>query len=383
MTLAVDLGSVALKTATDNGVTSIDTPPGGPRAAVRAVFAAGGPRGGCCVAVPDVWLTPDAVSASAREDVRHECEDVAGSGPVIWTGQLAAVAALTAKQRGDGRYLVCDTGGGGVRAGVFVVSDGTVEVIAVHAAQGGGWRDFDGSLRSATGGRLPATWYEQAVGQERRAAMVLEDAAAAPEESAGTRVYRISGSGGSVDLTARQVIDGFAPTLERLRTAIGAIIGDGLPSHVVLVGGLSWLPLAARAVAAATGAEPLAAGLEAAARGALLFAGGEARLALPEGCLPVTVPTHRIRNGLLEEFSVTLPWTEPFGTLPDGGLRIERNELTVTVGGQSRTVPLPGMVAGQHRVGVRPTWPGPGVLVVRPVAGDNVHIVPLAAVVAA
>lgn len=377
MTLAVDLGALTVKIATDDEVASVPAPSGGPRAGIRAALATASPRGGFCVALPDAWLTGDVTGASLQEDVRHECEDVAGAGRVTWTGQLAAVAALTAKQRGRGRYLVCDIGGCGVRAGMFRVGDGNVEILATHTADGGGWRDFDAAIRSGVDARLPATWYEQAAGQERRASMVFEDAAAFPEESGDTRVYRLSGPADHIDLTARNVIDSFTSTLRRLRAAIGAVIGTGSPEGVVLTGGLSWLPLAARAIVDAVGASPVVAGLDAAARGALLFARGEARLAPPAECQTVTLPAHRICNGLLEEFSVTLPWTAPFATLPGGVLAIDRDELELTVAGQSRRARLHGLVPGPHRIGVRPTWPGPGVLVVRPVIGDSAHVVSL------
>ena len=364
--------------AAGDEVTAVPAPVGGPRAGIRAALAAARTRGGLCLAVPETWLSGEVTGASELEDVRHECEDLAEAGPVTWTGQLAAVAALTAQQRGHGRYLVCDVGGSGVRAGIFVVSDGTVGIVATHAAEGGGWRDFDTAIRARVPAELPGTWYEQAAVQERRASMVLEDAAHAPDDIGDTRVYRISGSSGDTDLTARDVTDSFAPTRQRLRAAIAAVREAGAPGTVVLTGGLSWLPLTARAVAEAAGAPPFLASLDAAARGALLFAGGEARLTPPAERPAVTVPVHAIRDGLLEEVSVPLPWTAPFAALPDGALLIDRDELDLTVAGQPRTARLPGLAPGPHRVGVRPTWPGAGVLVVRPVRGDRAHVVPLA-----
>ena len=378
--VAFDIGTLTIKIATGERVIPVPAPSGGPRAAIRAALAAAGSRGGCCVAVPEAWLTGDADGASGQEDVRYECEDVAGAGPVTWTGQLAAVAALTAQERG--RYLVCDVGGSGVRAGLFGVADGTVSIEATHAEDGGGWRDFEAAIRSGLPAGLPDTWYEQAVMQEDRASMVLADAAAAPEEFGDTRVYRISGPAGDVDLTARRVIDSFAPTRHRLQAAIQAVTGAGRPDGVVLTGSLSWLPLAAQAIAAAVGTAPEVTGCDAAARGALLFARGEVRLAPPDDTQTVTLPAHYIRDGLLEEFSVTLPWTAPFAALPDGALTIDRDELELMVAGQPRTARLHGLVPGPHRVGVRPAWPGPGVLVVRPVTGDSAHVVPLASLTA-
>ena len=149
MSLAVDIGALTVKVASDQEVTTIPAPSGGPRRGIRAALAAQSQRGGFCVAVPDAWLAGDVAGAGRQEDVRYECEDVAGTGPVVWTGQLAAVAALTAGQHGRGRYLVCDLGGSGVRAGMFDVSDGTVQIVSTHTADGGGWADFDAAIRSA------------------------------------------------------------------------------------------------------------------------------------------------------------------------------------------------------------------------------------------
>lgn len=378
MSLAADIGTLTVKVATGEGVTSLPAPPGGPRAAIRAALAAASPRSGLCVAVPDAWLTGEAAGAALLEDVRHECEDQAGAGPVTWTGQLAAVAALIVKARGGGRCLVCDAGGDGVRAGTFDVSGPQVKIVATQAAAGGGWRDFDALIRSTVPAGLPATWFEQAAGQGRRARIVLGDAAESPEELQDARVYRISGAGADLDLTARQLIDSFAPTAERIRDCVRAVTSARAPDVVVLTGGLGWLPLAARAIAGVAEATPMVTGVDAAARGALLFARSEALLAPPAACPAVTLPTHRIRDGLLEEVGVTLTWTEPFADLPGGALMIERSELELTVAGQPRVARLSGLAPGPHRVGVRPSWPGPGVLVVRPVTGDGAHIVPLA-----
>ncbi|HEX6526319.1 MAG TPA: hypothetical protein VF070_40840 [Streptosporangiaceae bacterium] len=377
MTLGIDIGTLTVKVATEDGVTAVPAPSGGPRAGIRAALAAVGPRG-LCVAVPDAWLTGTMVGASLQEDVRYEIEDLAGAGPVVWTGQLAAVAALVAERRGSGRYLVCDVGGAAVRVGLFKASDGGIEVIATHTADGGGWRDFDAAMRSGTPAGLPDTWYEQAAGQESRANVVFADAVASPEEFGETRVYRISGPSGHIDLTASHVIDGFAPTLRRLWAGIKAVSDAGPAEGVVLTGGVGWLPLAVRALTDATGITPVAAGLDAAARGALLFARGEIHLIPSAERQEVALPAHQTRDGLLEEVSVILPWTAPFATLPGGALTIDREELELTVAGRSRTARLHGLLPGPHRVGVRSTWPGPGVLVVRPVAGDGAHVVPLA-----
>lgn len=424
MTLAVDIGTLAVTIATDEAETAIAAPAEGGRAAVRAALAAARSAGEqfpgrVCLAVPEAWLSGDAAGAGRQEALRHECEDAAGTGQVTWTGQLAAVAALAARDRGrGGRYLVCDAGGSGVRAGLVAVSGSaspgpapsglTVEILASQAA-GGGWRDFDAAVRAGLpadeSASLPGDWAWQAASgrQARRAALVLADALAEPGEFGDTRVYKITGARGDVSLTASHLIDAFAATLRALDAAIEAVSGgpvsggpvpgdpvpggaasggtasgESPPDAVVLTGGLGWLPLAARAVADATGSPPEVTGPGAAARGALLFARGEALLAPPARCPEVTVPASRVRDGLLEEVDVPLPWTEPFAPMPPGGLTIDAERLDLAIDGHPRVARLPGLAPGPHRVGVRPAWPGPGVLVVRAVAAESVHVIPLA-----
>ena len=393
--LGIDIGALTVNIASSGWAATIPAPDGGPVPAVRAALATASTNAGICVAVPDVWLSGDASGAARQEEVRHECEDVARTGRADWAGQLAAASASAAVAHGEGRYLTCDIGGTGVRAGVFSVSGGTVRIEATHTESGGGWREFDAAVRAALpssqSSGLPAVWYEQAATREKgaRAALVLEEAVAGHHDALDTRVYRITGADGDIPLTARVVIDSFAPTERRLRAAVAAVRGDTHPDHVVLTGGLSWLPLAALCAASAAGLEsgrtgtmgvkPVVLSPEAAARGALLFARGEARLTPPAGRETVAVPVHRIRDGLLEEDSVTLPWTEPFATFPDGALIVDSEELEVSVAGRPHTAQLRDVVPGPHLIGVRPTWPGPGVLVVRPATGAGApHVVPLA-----
>jgi len=51
----------------------------------------------------------------------------------------------------------------------------------------------------------------------------------------------------------------------------------------------------------------------------------------------------------------------------------------VSVAGLTKVAWLRGLVPGPHLIGARPTWPGPGVLVVRSAVGDGpVHVISLA-----
>jgi hypothetical protein len=391
--VGIDIGALVVKVATDDGVAPIPVPGGGPVAAVRLALARVGATAGICVAAPDTWLSGAVSGATRQEEVRHECEDVARTGPIGWAGQLAAVSALAAARHGQGRYLICDIGGTGVRAGVFSVSDGTVRIGSTYAEAGGGWREFDTAVRATlppgTASGLPATWYEQAKEKKARAVMVLEEAVSGLDDALDTRLYRITGADGDVVLTARAVIDSFAPTQRRLQAVIAAVGGDTRPDHVVLSGSLSWLPLATSTIARAAGlstagtegagAELLVLDSDAAARGALLFARGEARLEPPAGREAVAIPVHRIRDGDLEEVKVMLPWTESFATFPGGDLTIDSEEIQVLVADRPHVASLRGIVPGPHRFGVRSTWPGPGVLVVRPASGHGTpHVIPLA-----
>jgi hypothetical protein len=401
--VGIDIGGLTVKVATDDEVVPMPAPDGGPRAAIRAVLghtamAQAGSRAGLCLAVPDSWLSADLYGATTQEEVRHECEDVAKTKRLSWAGQLAAICAFAAAGDvpGQVRYLVCDVGGTGIRAGMFAVSAGTVRVEAVHAEPGGGWHEFDAKIRAALpsgeAARLPAAWSELAAPTEEtrvRADMVLRDAASGDDDALETRAYRITGSDSvPVNLKAGVLIDAFEPAQRRLRAAITAVRRGTLPDRIVLAGGLSWFPLAEHGAASAAGlgtgsatraaGQPVLVGTEAAARGALLFARGAAHLVPPDGLEPVKVPTHRFRDGLLEEVPVTLPWTESFADFPGGPLTVDKPELQVTLGGRPRLAMLPGLVPGPHLIGLRHAWPGPGVLVVRSAIGDGpVHVVPL------
>jgi hypothetical protein len=386
--LGIDPGALTLKIASGQEVAQFPSPAGGPVAILRSALSQAQPGAEICVAVPDAWLSGGTADVLRLEEMREECVKVGARAPT-WAGQLAAASAFAAADRGAGRYLVADLGGTGIRAGLFSVSDGSVQIEAVHAEAGGGWRDFDAAVRAALpsgqSSELPATWYEQASSAEKaaRAVMVLDEALSGDDDALDTRVYRIAGPNGDIAITGRAVIDSFAPAERSLETAIAAVRAVGSPEHLVLTGGFSWLPLAARRAASAVGAEPLTLGPDAAARGALLFAGKEAALAPPAGREPVTIPVHRFRDGLLEGDDVRLPWNEPFAVFPAGALTVGSDELQVSFGGRPMIARLPGLAPGPHQIGLRAAWPGPGVLVVRPAAGGGAaHVVPLTDLVA-
>ena len=340
------------------------------------------------LAVPDTWLDSSEEGGRSQEACRHVVEDeLRLAGGVCWVGQLAAVAALAGSRRGftdHGRYLVCDIGGRGVRVAVCEVAGRTVRPLAVHEAPGGGWEDFDAGVRRAlSAGTDPGLsgWYRSAISQERRAKLVL---ARAKEDPAfrSARAYSLAGADGQYELSAGQAADCFAPTADRIRTGIASVFGTpdiAGPAVAVLTGGLAWFPEAARTVADAAGVAPVVLGMEAAAHGALLIAAQEASLA-PHGLPSVAMPMHQIRGGLLEEVSLPIPWAVPFAPLGDDPLTLDSPELKLDVGGRLMVARLPGLVPGRYRIGVRPTWRGSGLLVVRPdraAAGSDVHVISL------
>jgi hypothetical protein len=343
------------------------------------------------VPVPDAWLDGSAEGALRYEAIRHLAEDQLGLTRVSWAGQLASVAVLAASQRGfaaPGRYLICDAGGSGVRVAACDVSGRTVRTLAVHDAPGGGWADFDAAIRTAlNAGRDPGLdeWYRSAAEQDRRARMVFDRARTAADFR-DARVYSVGG----YELTAGQAADCFAPTADRIRAGAAAVLGAGAPSVAVLTGGLAWFPLTQQAVTDASGATPVVLGPEAAAAGALLLASGRAELA-PHGLPAVAVPGHRITDGLLEEESLPLPWTDSFTSLDGGPLVLAEPALTLDIGGRQVRLAVPGLVSGPYRVGVRPAWSGTGVVVLRaprippaavaqapdPQSGRDVFVIPL------
>ena len=355
------------------------TGPGGPRAALMAALPAArtshssGPSRDTglqvSLAVPDAWLDGSAEGAWRQEELRCLAEDQFGLTRVSWTGQLAAVAALAASRREfaePGRYLVCDIGGGGVRVGACEVTGRIVRPLAVHDAPGGGWRDFDAAIRTmlrAEADPALATWYRSATDQAKRAALVFDQASSDPD-FLDARAYSLTGTCSRYDLTARQAAECFAPTMDRIRTGTAAVLNGAVPAVTVLTGGLAWFPQAHRAMAEVTGTAPDVLGPEAAVLGTLLLAGGQAQLA-PHGLPPVALPSHRIKDGLLEETTLPLPWTGSFTPHDGEPLLLENPELTLDIGRRRVTLPVPGLTCGQYRVGVRPSWSGTGVVVLR------------------
>lgn len=379
----IDLGTREVKVAVGGaGLQTLATPAGGPAEALRAALTAAGGGGAICIAVPDAWLSGAAAGATAQEELRHECAGELKHAQLLWAGQLAAAAACAAATHGAGRYLVCDIGATGTRAGVFSVAAGSVRVEATHAEAEGGWRVFDAEVRRGLpqSTPLPVTWFKQAADRDQaRATAALDAARDGTAKERAAEVYRITGPDGDVILTAGRLVDAFEAVREPLEAVIAAVRGHVPPDNVVLAGGLSWLPLALRAAGAAVGAAPVMAGPGAAARGALLLARGDAALVPSAERGPVAVPVNWVRDGFLEEVNVLLPWNEPFATFPGGPLVLDSEELTLSVAGSAKVARLPGLRPGPHLIGARPAWPGPGVLVVRPTAGAGpLHVVPLA-----
>lgn len=399
--VALDIGEATIIVARDGVIPDTNAAPaGGWPAALPAALASLGSRpqrDGLCLAVPDAWLDGSVAGTRVHEEARHLAEDVHGLGPLCWAGQLAATAALTARDKGPGRYLVCDVGASAVRV-VSAQVDGPapgdpadgdtsfasapmlVTTIAAQHADGG-WRDFDASLRArlaADGRRLPADWYRRATTDEedQRARLVLSRAAA-DADFADIRAYSIAGTN-STGIIAAELFGSFAAIKSALTDGVTAVSRGRRPDVTVLTGGFGWFPLVAYTVAMATSTASALTdtnGLEvkpptAAAEGALLFAGGQARLAPPPP-LTVTIPVHRIHRGLLETADLLLDGTSPFADVTDGPLHLERDDLMLTINGSPVTIPLPGIEPGPHLIGIRRGWSGATALVVRPVAGGT------------
>jgi len=379
--LALDAGTVTAKLAVDGAAEPVIVAPvvAGPwRTRVSAVLYAAGaasPVDGICLAVPEAWLDGGVEGTTEQEALRHACEDELGITRITWTGQLAAVAALAAQQRGPGRYLVADIGATGVRTALIEVAGPVVRIVAAAAAAGGGWRDFDAAVRVQVpgGGYLPGDWYRLVTDQGRRARAALIRATSSPSY----REAPVTDEAAPHELLAGPLIDCFAPTEQRLRTAAAQVLQGGAAEVAVLTGGLGWFPLAATAIAdvTGTGPDPVVLRSGAAAQGALLFARGTVRLARPASLATVTMPVNRMAGGQLVQDDLALPWTEPFARPADEALHISEQVVIVDIAGRRVTANVPGLMPGPCRVGVRAGWTGRSVLVVRPDDGAGPPVV--------
>lgn len=377
--LGVDAGTAVVKIARnldrDDGVTVVAASGDWSRQVAGALARTGPPAERVCLAVPEAWLDASAAGTAALEALREACTEELGITQLTVAGQLAAVAALTARERGPGRYLVCDIGAAGVRTAALEVAEETVRIVAACSFPDGGWRDFDQSVRGLpAGGPLPADWFDRAREQHRRALVLFQRALSVPGVME-TPVYTIAGPDGERSLLTGQLIDCFKLTRDRIGAAAAVVLDGRTPDVAVLAGGLGWLPLAATVLASAAGVEPVITEPTAAARGALLFASGRVSQPGPGSLVPVAVPAHRVRNGQLEEVTVPLRWAELFTRPEEGSLFVADPELTIDVGGRRLTVALPGLRPGPCLVGLRSGWSGEGAVVVRPDTGSGSCVV--------
>ena len=198
-------------------------PAGDWRVRVSGALAAAGLSpssvGAICLTVPEAWLDASVAGTTALEALRQACTQELGIEQVTCIGQLAAVAAQAAGRHGPGRYLVCDIGATGVRTAALDVTEGTVRILSAHHVSGGGWRDFDASVRSSfpgdQGALLPADWHELATDQDPdRGVRPARRLASTPGLREGP-IYTF----GECRLLTGQVVDSFAPTGERIRPA--------------------------------------------------------------------------------------------------------------------------------------------------------------------
>jgi hypothetical protein len=90
------------------------------------------------------------------------------------------------------------------------------------------------------------------------------------------------------------------------------------------------------------------------------------------------MPVHRVRGGRLEAADIPLDADRPFTDFSDEPLHLEGDELMLNINGRRQTVPLPGLVAGPHRVGLRRGWAG-SALVVRPTGDGPARVAALTA----
>jgi hypothetical protein len=333
-----------------------------------ATCALGGPPGRVCVAVPESWLDGDLSAAQAFEDLRHHLEDDLVVSPLTWVGQLsaAALAAGQSPSRPPGRYLVCDLGGTGVRTALIETAEQAVRPLAVDADRPGGWLAFRDRLRAAlpAGQPEPDLWFTAAEQQQRRAALVLAQATADPAFR-DTWAYRVGTTTASWEITAGLLIDSFAEVARQLRASVSAVLAGAVPDVAVLTGGFGWFPLAAQVVAETAGIAPEILGPHAAVQGALLIARGAARRRSPQRP-DASLPAHQIRDGRLEDLRLPLPWTYSLARSGDEPVVLDSAEVTLDIAGTLRTIPLPGLVPGPCRIGLRPSRPGRALLVIRP-----------------
>ncbi|MFC6880233.1 MULTISPECIES: hypothetical protein [Actinomadura] len=339
------------------------------------------------VTVPETWLDGSAHGARAYERLRRTLLDELGWPRVAWLRQAdclaAEAAAHAARAARPGPMLVCDLGARTMCAVRCEVTDRTAVQVVSIAVAGAGGVSFDAELAAAASfaGRFDAAFSAIRRHQARRAAVVLPRAWSHPRYREA-RVYRL----GDIEISAGTLIDAFAGTAARLRTMIGEVTDGDRAATAAVTGRFGAFPLVNRLLAddPALAGPPLWLGPDAAVRGALRAASQAIMVRGPEPPT-VTLPLHRIRNGLIETDGVPLDPAADFAARDGLPVLVEvpadapaAAPLTMRVDDRDVSVPLPALPPGAYRVGLRPSHAGAGVLVLVPASGGEPAFCPIA-----
>lgn len=301
---------------------------------------------GCGIAV----LLPDAGDELRLQEVVHPA--VAPYGTAVYSSRLAALAAAAGAQGLSGPVLVCDLTPNGLYAGVAEVAEGRVQVDHRIHEPGLGWAAFTEAVaRALPGPDGPSVARALSQGGERLAVtldLARNDTAYADTPAVWVEDHPVG---------AGLLLECFAPYARRVRAALDE--ARAMAAQRALAGEF--------AVFSALGGplfdKSLPLGPHAAAQGAVHLASG--RFAEPAPApIPLTLPLHRIKDGLLEELSVPIPCGPGrFASLQGGPLRLgtgpddvpwaERAGLVLETAAGERRLDLAALPPGSYQVGAR------------------------------
>ncbi|WP_106402253.1 hypothetical protein [Actinocorallia populi] len=329
-----------------------------------------------------VVLLPDSGDELGWQEAAHRV--VAPFGRPVYADRLTAVAAAAGAGGISGAFPVCDLAAGGLHAGFAEVAENRIRVDHRIREPELGWASFVGAVVRALPGRSgPAVHRALADGGERLAVtlrLAREDAA-----YGDTPAVWVEGQA----VPAGLLLDCLTPYAQRLRSALAELRVPA--AEPVLAGEFVGFPLLREFVFDVSGEKPgaFSPGPHAAAHGAVQLASGRFTRQEPLP-LPLKLPLHRVRNGLLEEANIPIPvGPGEFASLGERPLRLgagpgdvplgDRAELVLEAADGVRRLDLSALPAGSYEVGLRVSRRLGAVLALRAGDGATPVFIPLEA----
>ncbi|HMX09438.1 MAG TPA: Fe-S protein assembly chaperone HscA [Burkholderiaceae bacterium] len=210
-------------------------------------------------------ITVPAYFDDAQRQATKDAAQLAGLNVLRLLNEPTAAAIAYGLDSGaEGLYAVYDLGGGTFDISLLRLARGVFEVVAVGGDSALGGDDYDHALAALLLQRAGLPALEQLSAGDKRALLVQARAAKERLSSSEDTTVRCALAAGelALELTVADFEAATAPLTERTLTLLRRVLRDAKVkaadlAGVVMVGGSTRMPQVRRAVASATGREPL------------------------------------------------------------------------------------------------------------------------------